>query len=206
MSPFNPLLAAAHAQERGPLPSFTPAHFILAFLVIGDSGTIGRHALAKEADLGDGAVRTVLQRLRRMGYIRVGASGCTLSSKGKLAYDRIRQKVTVPVDLGHSSLTMGAKQTAIEIRGAGAKTRDGIEQRDAAVRVGALGATTYVIQGSRFTVPGGSSDCETDFPSPVWNRLKLELRPRDGDAIIVCGSDAVLNSILGALSASLTLQ
>jgi len=99
---------------------------------------------------------------------------------------------------------MGAVQVAVLLRGGGGSVRSGIEQRDSAIGVGAAGATTYVIRGSRFTIPGGSDDCERDFPGKAWGQLK-KLKPRNGDVVILCGSDTQESAKLGALSAALTL-
>jgi len=104
-----------------------------------------------------------------------------------------------------SRLTMGAAQVAVSVRGAGDAVKSGIEQRDSAISVGAAGATTYVVRGSRFTIPGGSDDCEKDFPSRTWTALRKRLKPKDGDAVILCGSNKEETARLGALSAALTL-
>jgi Domain of unknown function (DUF4443)/PH0730-like, N-terminal domain len=204
LSSFAPLLKAA-SKERGPSPSFTDAHFVLAFLVIGDGVTIGRQALARRAALGDGAVRTVLKKLKDDGLVEVNASGCFLTTAGKKVFRAIRDKVTPVVPLERSPLTVGNKQMAVGVKGLASKVRTGIEQRDAAIKAGAAGATTYVIRNSRFAIPGGSSDCEADFPSSAWGRLRDELKPREGDAVVLCGSEDASVSELGALAAALTL-
>ncbi len=205
MSIFTPLLRTANQRERGPSPSFTPAHLVLTFLVIGDAGLLGRQTLARKVGLGDGAVRTVLRKLKDGGFVQVGASGCALTNEGAQAYGGIRQKITMQVELAPSTLTVGDRQFSIVVREAGPEVKGGIEQRDAAIKAGAFGATTYVIQGSKFTVPGGSSDCERDFPSGVWKELKGKLNPAEGDAVIVCGSNDQIASTLGSLAAALTL-
>ena len=48
-------------------------------------------------------------------------------------------------------------------------------------------------------------DGEKDFPSEAWMKLKSGLQPEDGDVVIVCGSDDKHTSIVGAISAALTL-
>jgi uncharacterized protein DUF4443 len=57
----------------------------------------------------------------------------------------------------------------------------------------------------KFAIPGGSDDCEKDFPSPEWEVLRKELEPRDGDALILCGAVDSRKARLGAISAALTL-
>jgi hypothetical protein len=42
---------------------------VLTVLVIGDAGIIGRQALAREVGIGEGAVRTIIKRLRQGSYV-----------------------------------------------------------------------------------------------------------------------------------------
>jgi len=204
-SALSGLLELAEVRGQGPSPSFNRAQFLLAFLTIGTNGTIGRGALAKKAGLGEGAIRTVLKRLRESGFARADASGCHLTASGVNAYGTLKRGLSDPLHLDGSRLTVGRAQTALAIRGAGRLVKKGLEQRDSAVRAGAAGATTYLVKAGRFAIPGGSSDCEADFPSPAWGVLRGELKPREGDAVVVCGSSDETISTLGALSAALTL-
>ena len=198
-------MKTAAAGGRGPSPSFTRAHFLLAFLTIGTSGLIGRQALAREAGLGEGAARTVLKRLREGGYVEVNASGAYLSKKGKGLLMILRGRLLPLVHLERSRLTVGNEQSAVGVRGGGRRLGNGILQRDSAIMVGATGATTYSIRGSKFTIPGESTDCEKDYPSTVWKLLRKKLVPKGGDVVIVCGAEEELKARLGALSAALTL-
>jgi len=199
------LMKLADVRGRGPSPSFSRPQLLLAFLAIGATGTMGRAALAMKTGLGEGAIRTVLKRFRESGYAKADASGCHLTESGATLYGNLGRELSEPLRLDASHLTVGRTQTAIAIRGAGRLVKRGIEQRDSAIREGASGATTYVIKGGRFTMPGGSSDCENDFPSPTWGNLRGGLRPRDGDAVVLCGSSDGTTATLGALSAALTL-
>ena len=146
-----------------------------------------------------------MRKLKEAGYLKVTASGCLLTKPGRQLYDKMKERMSDMVSVEHSPLTVGSKQTAIEFRGGASMVRTGIEQRDSAIKIGALGATTYVIRESKFTVPGGSSDCEKDFPSPTWRKLRREFSPRDGDALVLSGSEDSIKSQLGAIAAALTL-
>ena len=199
------LLQISERKPQGPSPTFERAHLLLAFLTIGESGTIGRHSLAVRASLGEGAVRTVLKRLREEGFADADASGCHLTRGGQEAYSSLIKNLSPMAAIEGSRLTMGAAQVAVSVRGAGDAVKSGIEQRDSAIGLGAAGATTYVVRGSRFTIPGGSDDCEKDFPSRAWTALRKRLEPKDGDAVILCGSNKEETARLGALSAALTL-
>jgi len=205
MAGLSVLLKAVEKRELGPSPAFGREHTLLAFLTIGASDGIGRQALAVKSGLGEGSIRTVLKKFRQLGYVRVNTAGCHLTESGKSAYGSILKKLTPPAPLSGSKLSVGKFQAAVLVRSAGGSVTTGIEQRDSAVRLGASGATTYRMRGGRFTVPGGSLDCEEDFPSQTWSTLRSELGPKDGDAVIVCGAHDEKTAKLGALSAALTL-
>jgi len=205
MRSLSALLGVTAVGARGPSPSFTRAHLLLAFLAIGSNGTIGRQALAKESGLGEGATRTVLRRLRSGGYVEVHASGAFLTKKGKGLFHVLKGRLLPFADLTNSKLTVGSEQAAVGVRASSRQLGNGIPQRDSAIMVGATAVTSYSIRGSKFTIPGGSNDCEKDFPSGTWKALRGKLAPRNGDIIIVCGAEDALNAKLGALSAALTL-
>jgi hypothetical protein len=189
----------------GPTPSYTKAHLILVVLSIGDSGAIGRQALARETGVGEGAIRTMVRRLKQASYLKTFASGCTLLGRGERLYGAIKSAIPRVVPISRTKLTVGSFQSAALVKGLATVVTDGIAQRDAAVWVGADGATTLVILGSKIRVPRGSQDCETDYPDSVWAFLRKELLPEDNDVMILCGARDQLTSRIGALSAALTL-
>lgn len=199
------LLRIAIEKEKGPMPSYTEAHLLLSFIIIAESKVIGRQSLAKRVGLGEGAIRTVLKKLKDEDFIITTASGCSLTKHGKEVYRRLKSLISHMIELNSTQLTVGDKQIAIAVRGVAKNVKDGIEQRDAAIRLGATGATTYVIKDSKFQIPNDSDDCERDFPSDLWSKIRLELKPKDGDVVIICGSRDIRTSMLGAISAALTL-
>ncbi len=155
--------------------------------------------------MGEGATRTVLKKLKEKGYVDVIRSGCFLTSAGRQKAKSIESSMSGIASVPHSSLTMGDHQAALVLRDAGGRVGSGIEQRDSAIRIGASGATTYVIQSGRFTIRGGSANCEKDFPGPAWSVLKRDLRPRSDDVVILCGGRDEVSARLGALAAATTL-
>jgi hypothetical protein len=205
MQSLSRLLEIAERPVQGPSPSFEKAHLVLAFMTIGESGIIGRQALAARSGLKEGPVRTVLKKLREDGYARTNASGCYLTEAGKRVYETLRSRLSPFSPLESSKLTIGAFQVAILVRGGGRAVQSGLEQRDSVIRLHALGATTFVIKDGKFTVPGGSVNSEKEFPSKVWSALRGRLAPRSGDAVVVCGARDETTAKLGALSAALTL-
>jgi predicted transcriptional regulator len=198
------LLEVAEQKLPGPKRAFGKAHMFLVFTMVAKEGGVGRQVLSESTGLGQGSIRTILKNLRREGYLLSDAYGTHLTESGKQLYDRVRRKVVGPVTLKNSTLTVGPFQSAILIRSTEA-IGIGIKQRDSAVREGAEGATTYVVRRSKFSIPGGSNDCEKDYPSPAWLTLRKELKPQNGDAIIISGASDETTAKLGALAAAITL-
>lgn len=150
-------------------------------------------------------MRTVLRKLTGAGYVETNALGCHMTASGKRSYSSISRMISPPVPLHGSKLTVGESQVAILVRSLKNSLASGIEQRDSAIRIGAAGATTYVIKAGKFSIPGGSNDCEKDFPSKSWSILRAELNPKDSEVVILCGAGDETTAKLGALSAALTL-
>lgn len=205
MSRLGSLLRIVRQREPGPIPSFAPHHLLLVILAVGESAAIGRQALAKKTGLGEGAIRTVLTRLKREGYLVISPSGCSLTKKGEQLYFELKDSVPEIRTLRETRLTMGKQQVAIVVRKAGERVTNGIDQRDAAIKAGADGATTFVIRNQKFQIPGGSDDCERDYPGEGWETLRTSLKPSEGDAVIISGSSDSQLSKVGALSAALSL-
>jgi len=191
--------------SRGPALTFTDVHTMSVLFTIKDSTYIGRDALARVSNLGGGAIRTMLKKLKAKGFIGANASGCYLTRSGSSALETLSKTISGFPEVTAEGMTLGNFQVAVAVRGAGKIVTSGIEQRDSAIKLGASGATTYVMRKGRFTIPGGSDDCEKDFPGTVWAQLRSALRPRNGDALILCGASEKTEARLGALAAALSL-
>ncbi len=205
MTTVSAWLSNLEKHEPGPSPGYSRAHALLAFMIIGNAGTIGRQALARSSGLGEGSIRTVLKKFRQMRYVVADTTGCHLTDSGRELYQAISRKITSVLPLQASTLVVGPSQVAVLVRDGARSVLSGIEQRDSAVRSGATGATTYVIRSGKFAIPGGSEDCEREFPAKAWSTLRDELKPKNGDAVILCGAHNEGTARLGALSAALTL-
>ena len=164
MSAFAALLKMDTPRAPGPVPTYSSSHVLLMVLTIGGAGAIGRHALAEEAGLGEGAVRTVIKWLKEDGYITVEPNGCQLTAKGRQVYFELRSAMPKTLELSRTTLTVGREQVAILLKNKSSRVRSGIEQRDSSIRAGAAGATTYVIKGSSFRCRGRQWTARRTFP------------------------------------------
>lgn len=189
---------------KGPRAVFSEVHVLRAILAIGAAGSVGRGRLGSLVGLGQGEVRTLIKRLKEKDVIVIEPDGCKLSAKGEREFGKLREKIPWSARVKARSLGIGGECAGVLVRGAGKNVRRGIEQRDAAVRVGAIGALTAVFAHGRFTLPGENADSEAGGPRELWSAAR-GAGPREGDVLIVVGADSQEAAELGTLAAALTL-
>ncbi len=189
---------------KGPRAVFSEAHVLKTILAIGSAGAVGRGKLGSLVGLGQGEVRTLIKRLKENDLIIIQPDGCRLSRKGEREFAKLKEKIPWSSSVKARSLGIGDECAAVMVRAAGQRVRKGIEQRDAAVRVGANGAFTALFSRGRFTIPGEGADCEKGGPPGLWSAAR-SAGPREGDALIVVGADSQEAADIGALAAALTV-
>ena len=79
-----------------------------------------------------------------------------------------------------------------------------MKQRDAAIMVGADGATTLVVKGKKLIIPGVSDNIAKDYPVAYKQIVEL-LNLEQNDVVIVGTAKTREKAEYGALAAALTL-
>jgi hypothetical protein len=184
----------------GPSPSFSVIHVIKALELVAEN-SIGRKELAKKLLLGEGATRTLIERLRTFGLISVERGGCVLSEKGQKTWRFIQDSIPQKIAIEKTGLELATYNVALIVRRYGRRVRSGIEQRDAAMLVGAKGATTLKFEKGEVTMPPDGRKVQEDYPElyrKIWDSLSLE----EGDAIIIGSADVPELAEYGALAAA----
>lgn len=181
----------------GPLPRFAEVHVRRALELIAEHKTIGRKQLAKKLGVGEGSMRTILNQLKKQSLITSSRGGHALTAKGRRSLGKPLEYVQV--DAG--DLTVGEVDVATVVRGAAAKVKRGIEQRDEAIKAGADGATVLIFKAGKLQFPDGFAKAD----AKKVEKLIEALGPRDGDVIIIgTGRDAA-TAEAGARAAARTL-
>lgn len=187
----------------GPSPTFSVFHMLRAIELIGKKA-IGRSKLAKELGVGEGAMRTMIKRLKDAGLVTISKLGCVLTSKGLKLWNEYNTVLRRKVEIGKIELTLADYNFAILVKNRGHKVKSGMEQRDAAIMVGAKGATTVMFKGKRLIIPSVSDDVAKNFPKAANQMVRL-LQPEENDVIVVGSADSLVRAEYGALAAAWTL-
>lgn len=188
----------------GPQPSFTVFDLLMVIWLIAEKGPIGRGKLSEELDIGGGAIRTLIKRLKESGVIDTSSLGCSLTEKGSKVWDEIGQLIPQKVRLPENDLTFAVYNVAVLVKGRGDRVKDGLEQRDATIAVGAKGATTLVYRDKKLIVPQVSEDLAKDFPM-AFEQIARQMRVRENDVVVIGSADALKKAEYGALAAAWTL-
>ena len=197
--------ALAQIPSAGPSLSFSYPLICFAFLLIGDK-TIGRIQLSRKLGLGEGAVRTILRRLSRAGLVRSTRRGCALSPKGLSLHKRLRASISETHVVDARQLALDSSSTAILVRRSAQRVRQGLEQRDVAVRAGATGACTMLAKRGGFVMPTISEEAwRLDLNDPLAEELVRVFNPQSDDVIIIASAKKKNIADCAVLAAGLTL-
>jgi len=90
------------------------------------------------------------------------------------------------------------------VRNAANGVKKGVEQRDTAIKAGALGATTLIFSRNRLTMPSSEEDVFKGILS-IHNVLVSKLNPKESDVIIVGSGESKTSAEIGAKMAALEL-
>ncbi len=188
----------------GRAPSANEAQVVKALEIIGAHETVGRIRLSKALALGEGATRTLLKHLKKEGLIEGSRRGIMLSKHGEKLFSSLRSKISEGTEIPKGSLTVGPFNVAVLVRDVAHKVKRGIEQRDAAIKAGALGATTLVFSGNQLIMPF-SEEAVFENISSIHSMLISELGPKENDVIIVGSGKNKTSAEIGAKMAALEL-
>lgn len=188
----------------GPTPFFTEAHGVKALEIISIEKSVGRKKLSEVLSLGEGTIRTLVKHLKKERLIKVSKAGITLSKFGQKIYAEIRSRISEELEIPKSPITIGPSNIAILIRNAANSINYGVEQRDAAIRAGALGATTLVFRQNKLIMPGVDENISQNI-QPIYNTLISKLKPKENDVIIIGSANEKRVAELGAKTAALEL-
>jgi len=189
----------------GRTPTFNEAHVIEAIEIISVYEAVGRIRLSKELGLGEGVTRTLVKHLKNERIIEVSRSGIVPSEYGKKLFSNLRSRISEEIEVPPNPLTVGPFNVAVLVRDAASVVKRGLEQRDTAIKAGALGATTLIFSRNRLTMPSMEKEDVFKGISSIHEMLISKLNPKENDVIIVGSGENRRLAKLGAKMAAFEL-
>lgn len=146
---------------------------------------LGRRTLSRILRVTEGTVRNLTSRFKEYGYIRVDKTGVRITSEGRDELKKRLEKMRIKSirDFPQEGLKIGPTSIAILIDSIRRRKTIGLEERDQAVRAGALGAVTITYSNGIYSIPGVYENLE--YEAPNWYRAVSNTFKPENEAYII---------------------
>ncbi len=186
--------------QFGPMFRFNDANVYWALHILSDGRRMGRKRLADEVGVGEGSMRRIIDTLKEWDFINIKQTGITITKAGLSFLEQIPIR---PVDIFVEGSVAGACQQGVLVLGGAEKVVNGMEQRDAGIKVGADGCTTIVIRDGVLMIP---PDWNMDEKTPeLAYKIRKEIGLTQSDALIIGGGENQSVATEAALTAALMM-
>lgn len=179
----------------GNIPNFTKIDILRCFLKFNKN--IGRQELAKELELGEGTVRTILEALKSKKLLDSNKKGHFLSKKGEKILGEINGFIKSAKSIKAKSLYPDFEKIGVQLKGASG-LKEIYKLRDAAVKHGAEGALILEFD-AKLGAP--DSDYEQDY-----GELEKLFDLKKGDVLAVAFSNEKRKAENGALAIAIEIS
>ena len=193
-------VAERHAPSR--MLSFELVHVFKTMQMMDENKKIGRSLMMQELGLGEGSVKTIVKHMKMSGLVENSNAGMWLSNKGKSIYTKLHILIPKEMDIPKCSVALGKFNHAVLLKDMAYNIRSGIEQRDASIKAGAVGATTLVFRNERLLLPGTGEDLMRN-DQKIHSLIIEKMRPEENDVIIIGSSQSKKIAEMAAKSAAL---
>jgi hypothetical protein len=171
-----------------------------ALHLLSDGKRMGRKVLADLVGVGEGSMRRILDTLKEWEMISVKQTGITITKTGTGFLNELPVRV---LDINVGDVVLGKYQQAVKVFGVSSKIENGMQQRDAGIRVGASGCTTILFRNGKLIMPP-DWDLDKERPS-VAERVRKGAGLGPDDVMIVGGADDMHAAVNAALAAAFEL-
>jgi len=179
---------------------FNDANVYWALYILSDGRRMGRKRLSEEVGVGEGSMRRIIDTLKEWDFISIKQTGITITKAGLSFLD---QMPIEPVDINLAGSVVGDYQQGVIVRGSAKAVNNGMEQRDAGIKVGAEGCTTIVIRDGKLMIP---PDWNLDERDPeVASLIRNEFKLTADDALVIGGGMTKASAVEAAVIAALTM-
>ena len=183
----------------GPVPKFNDYHIWKAFECLDEENPVGRKKLSQMLGIGEGSTRTILAMMQDQNMIIIGKSGIFLTDKGTEFKKSVHMDIA---DVSISDLTIGDRDCAVRVPKMARNVKYGCEERDAAIKSGATGATTLVYTNGKLIFPGSDYPVDPEVEAKIRSVFNL----RNDDVVIIGTGPSKETAEVGAVIAGLTIM
>ena len=179
----------------------------LLLLILDREGPMGRYRLQKALDMTEGRVRGMLTRMGRKGLLEASKLGCRLTRRGReVVKTWMKEHGVVRIEeVNLTELGVGPHTVVIQIRSGARHVRTGVEERDVAVRYGALGAVNITFTEGKLSIPSVYDDLSKD--NPALSKAIIErFKPSEGDLLVAPFAEDRYRALEAAIAVAMSLR
>ena len=169
--------------------SFGEVHIFKTFQLLKENRRISRILLCEELDLGEGAARTLIKHMKMDGLVVTSNGGTRLTPRGKAISLALFSAIPFETTLPRCSVALGKFNHAVLLKELSYLIKTGIEQRDAAIKMDAIGATTLLYKDRKLVMPTKLNQDSLKKEPAIRKLLVEKLKPEEDDVIIIGSSD-----------------
>lgn len=186
--------------QFGPMFRFNDANVYWSLHLLSDGRRMGRKRLADEVGVGEGSMRRIIDTLKEWDFINIKQTGITITKAGMSFLDQLPIR---PVNISVEGSVAGQCQQGVLVIGGADKVVNGMEQRDAGIKVGADGCTTIVIRDGVLMIP---PDWNMDERTPeLAYKIRKDIGMTQSDALIIGGGETQSVATEAAITAALQM-
>ena len=193
-------VAERHAPSR--MLSFDLVHVFKTMQMMEENKKISRSLMMQELSLGEGSVKTIVKHMKISGLVENSNAGMWLTNKGKSIYTKLHILIPKEMNIPKCSVALGKFNHAVLLKDMAYNIRSGIEQRDVAIKAGAVGATTLVFRNERLVLPGTGEDLMRN-DQKIHSLIIEKMTPEENDVVIIGSSQSKKIAEMAAKSAAL---
>jgi len=168
--------------------TFSIPHVFKALQILYSDKYVSRSKFCKDLHLGEGAIKTLILHLKEEGMVETTRSGTFLTPKGEKFSENLIKIIPNECNIKKCKIAPGRHNHAVILKNYSKGIKAGLEQRDYAILYGSSGCITLIFRKNHFVFPG--EGLETLSDDSFTRKIILEnLRPEEGDVIIIASSD-----------------
>ena len=198
------ITATVDKKAPGPSTTFTLFHIFCALENLAQK-PLGRNKLADKIGVGDGAVRTIINRLKVAELISNTKEGCVLTQGGQEVWRQFEQVFPKRTEIPKTEITPSEFNYGFMVKGCGDSIKSGIDQRDTAIIAGAKRAIVLIAKQGHLHVASVDQCIEKEYGKAALEILKRIASYDNKDVIIIAGAETPLKAKMGAFAAAWSL-
>ena len=186
--------------QFGPMFRFNDANVYWSLYLLSGGRRLGRKRLAEEVGVGEGSMRRIIETLKEWDFIDIKQTGITITKAGQAFLTQVPIR---PVEVFIEGSVLGKYQQGVIVLGCADKVNNGMEQRDAGIKVGGEGCTTLVIRDGCLMIPP-DWNLDEKMPDTAY-RIRKETGLTQDDALVIGGGDTPESAVEAAITAAFAM-